>query len=709
MSNTQIATNLLKIWKSNCKEGNYIILSSKNFQTKAWKDYTFVVDKLLKKKVINWLNTHPAEEYDLYWCPLPFASAKRRKELVVGSTFLWSDIDDVPLEALEKKKIIPTYWWESSPGRLQGLWKMDKYLDPEDSQDLNRNLTYFIGGDVSGWDLTQVLRIPGTINHKYEGTPKVGDLVFTKKAYKFDKLSTRLEGIAPDLVEADFGGPSTPIPDDEGTIAALLKKYENKLPESTLDLIFTEEDEIIGDRSTKLWQLQHKLHDIGIPPEEAVILAKFSGWNKFRGRRDEDLRLRAEQSKIAKNTLKELKEHRQGKKRKTLIKGEISPPENKQFRLDNLKNIIEDPSEDPGWLVEGFWGSKSHGIVAGEPKTMKSILTTELAVSVASGLPFLGSFKVHQPGPVLIVQNENSRRIMRERLNKMLASKGLLKQGTAKVDKEGCLIFEPPSYKNIPLYSHNVQGVQINEPTHQAEIEWEIQELKPSLVIFDPLYLMFSGEINSAKELNPVLIWLLSIKERFGCAVILIHHWNKGGTGKEKVRGGQRMLGSTTLHGWIESAWYLRANSPGEEGENDPEITNAIDIANKQEGMALITLEREFRSEGLFPKVDLLLNLGEKDEAKFEVEILRHVAGADKRRINPGRPKSKEISMMDIREEILSVLGPREGKYSLNEIIGFTSMDKSQKRLISKAIAELVDEGVMYKEGVGKAIKYEIA
>ena len=43
-----------------------------------------------------------------------------------------------------------------------------------------------------------------------------------------------------------------------------------------------------------------------------------------------------------------------------------------------------------GWLVEGWWGRQSQGIVAGQPKVYKSTYVQDLAVSVASGRPFLG-------------------------------------------------------------------------------------------------------------------------------------------------------------------------------------------------------------------------------------------------------------------------------------------------------------------------------
>jgi hypothetical protein len=46
-------------------------------------------------------------------------------------------------------------------------------VKPEEGEDLNRRLAYAMGADLSGWDLTQLLRVPGTRNRKYPDAPLV--------------------------------------------------------------------------------------------------------------------------------------------------------------------------------------------------------------------------------------------------------------------------------------------------------------------------------------------------------------------------------------------------------------------------------------------------------------------------------------------------------------------------------------------------------
>src|SRR5205823_123867 len=71
----------------------------------------------------------------------------------------------------------------SSPGRLQAYWGLTQPLPPAHAEQLNRRLSRAIGADSSGWDLTQLLRIPGTRNWKYPDAPVVSVLARTGQRY----------------------------------------------------------------------------------------------------------------------------------------------------------------------------------------------------------------------------------------------------------------------------------------------------------------------------------------------------------------------------------------------------------------------------------------------------------------------------------------------------------------------------------------------
>lgn len=103
------------------------------------------------------------DEADVYFCPLTFYQKKRRKEYVLKSRWLYADLDEAPLDKLPLK---PTHLWRTSNGRHQALWGLADYVEPQDLEKWNRLMTNKSKADKSGWDLTQLLRIPGTHNYK---------------------------------------------------------------------------------------------------------------------------------------------------------------------------------------------------------------------------------------------------------------------------------------------------------------------------------------------------------------------------------------------------------------------------------------------------------------------------------------------------------------------------------------------------------------
>lgn len=111
----------------------------------------------------------------------------------------------------------------------------------------NRNLTYSIGADKGGWDFTQVLRIPGTVNRKYKEKPVV-------KLLRFDE---------------------SPIPAPR----PLLDKYKDKIPLPVRQVLLSKV--VDGDRSGKLWYLESSLAKAGVPVDDMVAIIGESVWNKF--------------------------------------------------------------------------------------------------------------------------------------------------------------------------------------------------------------------------------------------------------------------------------------------------------------------------------------------------------------------------------------------------------------------------------------------
>ncbi len=570
---------LIGVWNHTCTKGDIVFLSTKSTDGK-WKDWPFSFNHGVRRKIKEWYSKHPASKNDIYFCPTPFNKRRRLESCVKDINILWSDIDE------GKAKIKPTHLWESSPGRLQALWYLSgKPLDPSVAKEINKNLSYYNDADKGGWDITQVLRVPGTLNHKYDTRPQV-------RIIESDATRT----YSPSRIKRRIGYPKKDNNDSKSTTGQLsyeqiLSKFKRRIP-SKVKRLLAEKHVSVGKRSDIIWYLENKLSESGLNAEEIITLIKASAWNKYKGRNDEDLRLKSELEKIIESKIN----------RSEATDEEVEATTFRGFTVESYSDILSSIDSQPGWMVDGIWMSSSHGIVAGEPKSFKSTLALDMAVAVASDTSFLGKYEVVRPGPVLYIQNENARWIMKDRMSKIAAHRNLIGAVNSRGRKIS-ITWAP----DMPLFMVNQQSFLLTDPLHQKLLEKMIQEFQPKLIILDPLYLMFDGDVNSARELNPVLSWLLEIKHKYNTGVMLVHHYNKGNNnpGTSTKRGGQRMLGSTTLHGWIESAWYIEVDSK----------------AKSELGTASLRFDREFRGAGLHPELDINIIMGDIGSTDYDVEV----------------------------------------------------------------------------------------
>lgn len=297
-----------------------------------------------------------------------------------------------------------------------------------------------------------------------------------------------------------------------------------------------------GDRSKVLWKLSCQLLETGMTPGEAVVLLGSSVWNKFgedRSRLWADVNKAAE--KVGSSSEEPARQSKRGK-RKAQVEPWSTP----------VDEYLAVESRDPSWMIEGLWSDKSHGIIAGEPKTRKSYVAIDIALSVATGTDCLGHFKVTKPGPVLMVQEEISDSELRKRMRYIASSKGLA--GEIERTDKGISVLFPES---IPMYLRNRQGCDLSEEDTFRTFQHEIEDKDIRLLILDPLQLMLGGvDENRASEVRPILYNFLQLKEATGCGILIVHHYSKASAQNPKI-GGQRMLGSQAFHGWVESALYM--------------------------------------------------------------------------------------------------------------------------------------------------------
>jgi hypothetical protein len=219
---------------------------------------------------------------NLYFCPQLFKDQKRIKANVIVTRVAWADLDRCPPGNM---LLPPSITVESSPNRFQAFWRFDKFVDPETAEDMSRRIAYkhaHQGADRSGWDLTQLLRMPLTYNFKYDdqaiNAPEVKILDITRSRYRIAEF----EDVYP--ASDDFKKHQFPFPeiDDLPPIAGIdiLQLKRTQLNPRIWEL-FSETPEEGASWSEPLWQLFMLLFEVGYTREEVFAIAKDAACNKY--------------------------------------------------------------------------------------------------------------------------------------------------------------------------------------------------------------------------------------------------------------------------------------------------------------------------------------------------------------------------------------------------------------------------------------------
>jgi hypothetical protein len=200
---------------------------------------------------------------------------------------------------------------------------------------------------------------------------------------------------------------------------------------------------------------------------------------------------------------------------------------------------LETPVCQQSWLIERLWTHQAVGIIGGSPKSGKTWLALEMAVSVASGSPCLDAFAVLSPGPVLLYAAEDSAATLRGRVETL-----------SRLHKV--------NFDRLDVHIITVDSLRLDRPDHQDRLESTLQVYKPALLVLDPLVRVHAIDENVAGQVALLLGYLRSLQRKTGSAIALTHHVRKNTS--PTGAGGNSLRGSGDLYAWLDSFLYLRMN-----------------------------------------------------------------------------------------------------------------------------------------------------
>jgi hypothetical protein len=166
------------------------------------------------------------------------------------------------------------------------------------------------------------------------------------------------------------------------------------------------------------------------------------------------------------------------------------------------------------------------GVLAAQEKAGKTWAALDLAVSVASGRPWLEHFACPSPGPVLVLLGEGGERATVRRIEAIATAKGLDPDQLAD-QLRLCL--------RVPRLAAPGAGSEL------AAIQAELEAHPAAVVVLDPLYLAVAGASGSnLYDMGAVLQAIQGVCQQAMCALLVVTHWNKTGDG----RGADRISGA---------------------------------------------------------------------------------------------------------------------------------------------------------------------
>jgi AAA domain len=137
---------------------------------------------------------------------------------------------------------------------------------------------------------------------------------------------------------------------------------------------------------------------------------------------------------------------------------------------------------EPRWLIQGLWPADAYGVLAAQEKAGKTWVALDLAVSVASGCPWLDHFACPTPGPVLVFLGEGGERATVRRIQAIATTKG--------VDPDQ-LADQMRMCFRVPRLAAPGAGSEL------TAIHAELEAHPAALVVLDPLYLAAAGASGS--------------------------------------------------------------------------------------------------------------------------------------------------------------------------------------------------------------------
>ena len=212
---------------------------------------------------------------DVYTSVCAFSTEERsNQDPDATAAAVWADADTCHPD---KFRLKPSIVVNTSPGRWHVWWLLDKPVPAAEAQALARKVyeAHKDDGCDRGWTMTKLLRVPGTLNTKYdepyEVTAEDNNVVYTVDQFAEAYADVSLE------LQVDTSA-KVPAPVDSARFAEL----EDILESAGLTDLYLKKPAEGQSWSERMFRLELELFRQGLTPQEVFSLMREAPANKYR-------------------------------------------------------------------------------------------------------------------------------------------------------------------------------------------------------------------------------------------------------------------------------------------------------------------------------------------------------------------------------------------------------------------------------------------
>lgn len=326
---------------------------------------------------------------------------------------------------------------------------------------------------------------------------------------------------------------------------------------------------------------------------------------------------------------------------------------------------------EPRWLIRGKWPADAYGVLGAEDKAGKTWAVLDLAASVVTGTPWLGTLPVDVQGPATLFLGEGGERGMVRRLDAIARTRGV-----------------DPELDGLRV-CYRVPRLTSTE--HLQALTEELESHPSLLVVIDPLYLAAAGARGSdlyamGEHLQEVQL----ICQDARAALAVSTHWNKTGDGS----------GASRFTGVGPGAWGRVLASA------------AVEHRRVEDERSTVLLRWEFTGGEIADQTVRMRRRvwAESDELDsplhYEVEVTEELSGIGQFGKGPSKNQGRVLAVLDRSSQDQPVTTVEVQDAVANDDLG----PPLRTVTIRKLLNELVDAGLVdgLDDGSGTAKRWWI-